>query len=226
MERSPIADARILPLREWLENQHEERSNARDEASSDDSCDAIEAERVQAFETAWKEGFESGMAEAKERIESRAESAEREWKTKYAEEIERVSSASARLKALEVPMKGAVEVLERKIEALVIEVTFAAVSRIVATAARDQQMVVDICRGALTEYTIRPVLLMVSRNDLDAVKSVFTDPDIRVESDPRLSVGQCRLESAKGLYDASIEHRLEALKQSFIDCANDRSADA
>jgi flagellar assembly protein FliH len=226
MERSQIAGARIIPLREWLENQQEDHTEKREDASSDDTCDAIEVARVQVFETAWKEGFESGMAEAKERIESRAESAERQWKSKYAEEIERMSSASARLKALETPMTGAVEALERRIESLVIEVAFAAVSRIVAAAAKDRRMVIDICREALAEYAIRPVLLMVSRSDLDAVRSVFTDSDIRVESDPRLSAGQCRLESAKGLYDASIEHRLEVLRQSFIDCINDRGADA
>lgn len=221
---SPTMQSRILPLKEWLSAHRDASTDADGIQTMDSAEDAVEVERIRIYEAAWTEGYESGMSEAKAQIETRAESAERQWKTKYADEVERLSALSARLKALESPLTGAVAELEKRIESMVVETVYAAVVRIVASAARERQAIVDVCREALADYPLRPVVLRVSRADLEAVESVFREADIRIEGDIGLSTGQCRLESGKGLYEAGIEQRLEALMRAFVDCVNAGSA--
>jgi flagellar assembly protein FliH len=220
-----VSPARIVGLADLLKPRPAPKRD--DEAASIDTEAApfsaqpdprvlIEQERQRMLEAARKEGFAAGMRDAEKNIEARALEAERIWEQKYSKEAERLSDAARHLEALVKALPEAISAIERDAESLVIQATFAATSRVVSDAARDDALVLGYCREALAEYAMRPIVLRVHPTMLVAVKDALADAEIRVEGDARLASSQCRVESAKGLYDISLEHRLDALKQQLL----------
>lgn len=222
-------DARIVGLGDLLKPR-EAASPATGKASAaeipPDPRVLLEQERTRVLDAARKEGHAAGLRDAEKDIEARALAAEREWQAKYGKETERLADATRRLEALIRSLPDALAAIEEQVEALVIEAAFAATARVVAEAAHDEAMVIGFCREALTEYALRPVVLRVHPGALTAVKSALADDEIRVEGDGRLAVGQCRIESAKGLYDISLAHRMEALKQQLLASLTEAAAEA
>jgi flagellar biosynthesis/type III secretory pathway protein FliH len=84
--------------------------------------------------------------------------------------------------------------------------------------------VVGFCREALAEYAQRPVRLRVHPDLATAATAAVSSDDVRVEGDPRLAIGQCRIESGTGLYDISLAHRLDALKAQLLASLDEGSA--
>ncbi|GAA4807936.1 FliH/SctL family protein [Lysobacter hankyongensis] len=185
----------------------------------------LEQERVRVLDAARKDGHAAGMRDAEKAIETRALAAEREWREKFEKETARLADTTRRLEALIAALPDAVAEIERQVETLTVEATFAATLRIVAEAARDEAMVLDFCREALAEYALRPVRLRVHPALVAAVAATLASDDIRVEGDPRLAPGQCRIESEKGLYDISLAHRLDALKDQLLASLDDSATD-
>ena len=70
---------------------------------------------------------------------------------------------------------------------------------------------------------MRPVVLRVHPGASAVVKSALSEADVRVEGDPRLAAGQCRVESMKGLYEISLEHRMDALRLELLAALGVRS---
>lgn len=186
----------------------------------------LEQERVRVLDAARKDGHAAGMRDAEKAIETRALAAEREWREKFEKETARLAETTRRLEALIAALPAAVAEVERQVETLTVEATFAATLRIVAEAARDEAMVLDFCREALAEYALRPVRLRVHPELVAAVAATLASDDIRIEGDPRLAHGQCRIESDKGLYDISLAHRLDALKDQLLASLDDSAAAA
>jgi flagellar biosynthesis/type III secretory pathway protein FliH len=186
----------------------------------------LEQERVRVLEAARKDGHAAGMRDAEKEIEARAAAAEREWQSKFEKETARLAETTRRLEALIAALPDAVSEVERQVETLTVEATFAATLRVVAEAARDEAMVLDFCREALAEYPLRPVRLRVHPDLASTVAATIASDDIRVEGDPRLAPGQCRIESEKGLYDISLAHRLETLKTQLLASLDGSAADA
>lgn len=222
------ADARIVGLGDLLRPREAAASSAGAPVAEPqpDPRVLLEQERTRVLEAARKDGHAAGMRDAEKTIETRAQAAEREWQSKYQKETERLADATRRLEALIQALPKALAEIEGQVEALTIEATYAATTRVVAEAARDEAMVIAFCREALTEYALRPAILRVHPDALVAVKSALADDEIRLESDVRLTVGQCRIESAKGLYDISLAHRLEALKMQLLASLEDVAAEA
>lgn len=221
-------DARILGLGDLLKPREVAKPVAvvaPTVTSEPDPRVLLEYERKRTLDAARKEGHEAGMRDAEKEIESRAKAAEREWEERYRKETERLAETTRRLQVLVGSLPDAITDIEQQVEALTIEATFAATTRVVAEAARGEAMVLGFCREALTEYALRPVTLRVHPDALSAVKAALADSEVRVEGDVRLAAGQCRIESAKGLYDISLEHRLEALRQQLLASLGGANAD-
>lgn len=212
------ADARIVGLGELLKPREalQPSGSAAVAVPPPDPRIQLEAERARVLEAARKDGYAAGMRDAEKTIETRAQVAEREWQSKYQKETERLAEATRDIQALIQALPKALAEVEAQVEALTVEATYAATVRVVAEAARDEAMVIGFCREALAEYALRPAVLRVHPDALAAVKSALADDDIRLESDARLAAGQCRIESAKGLYDISLAHRMEALKTQLL----------
>lgn len=219
------ADARIVGLTDLLKPRPLPVRNDDDVTSLGDAVAVqmqpdprvlIEQERQRVLEAARKEGLAAGMRDAEKTIETRAREAEQAWEQKYRKEAERLADATRRLEALIQALPDAVSAIERDLEALTVQATFAATARVVADAARDDALVLGYCREALAEYPMRPIVLRVHPSALAVVKDALADAEVRVEGDARLGAAQCRVESAKGLYDISLEHRLDALKLQLL----------
>lgn len=219
------ADARIVGLTDLLKPRPVPVRKEDDAATQADAIAVpaqpdprvlIEQERQRTLEAARKEGLAAGMRDAEKTIEARAREAEQAWEQKYRKETERLADATRRLEALIQALPDAVSAIERDVEALTVQATFAATARVVADAARDDALVLGYCREALGEYPMRPIVLRVHPSALAVVKDALADAEVRVEGDARLGAVQCRVESAKGLYDISLEHRLDALRQQLL----------
>ncbi len=219
------ADARIVGLGD-LFKPREPVVAAEQAPPPPDPRVLLEQERVRVLDAARKDGHAAGMRDAEKEIEARAIAAEREWQAKFEKETARLAETTRRLEALIAALPDAVAEVERQVEMLTVEATFAATLRIVADAARDEAMVLDFCREALAEYALRPVRLRVHPELVAAVAATLASDDIRVEGDPRLAHGQCRIESEKGLYDISLAHRLDALKDQLLASLDDSAATA
>lgn len=219
------ADARIVGLGD-LFKPREPVAAAEPAPPPPDPRVLLEQERVRVLDAARKDGHAAGMRDAEKEIEARATAAEREWQAKFEKETARLAETTRRLEALIAVLPDAVAEVERQIETLTVEATFAATLRIVAEAARDEAMVLDFCREALAEYALRPVRLRVHPELVATVAATLASDDIRVEGDPRLAHGQCRIESEKGLYDISLAHRLDALKDQLLASLDDSAATA
>ena len=219
------ADARIVGLGD-LFKPREPVAAAEPAPPPPDPRVLLEQERVRVLDAARKDGHAAGMRDAEKDIEARATAAEREWQAKFEKETVRLAETTRRLEALIAALPDAVAEVERQIETLTVEATFAATLRIVAEAARDEAMVLDFCREALAEYALRPVRLRVHPELVATVAATLASDDIRVEGDPRLAHGQCRIESEKGLYDISLAHRLDALKDQLLASLDDSAATA
>lgn len=227
------ADARVLGLGDLLRPREAQKPASAVPAEpappQPDPRELLEQERKQLFEAARKDGHAAGLRDAEQEIDRRAQAAEREWREKFQKETERLADASRRLEALARGVPDALEALERQLEAMTVEATFAATARVVADAARDEAMVIGFCREALAEYALRPAVLRVHPDALAAVKAALVEDDLRedlrIEGDARLAAGQCRIETAKGLYDISLEHRLASIQQALLDSLEDARDD-
>jgi flagellar biosynthesis/type III secretory pathway protein FliH len=218
-----VGDVRILGLSDLLSPREQSALAAVDVKPNPepDPRALLEFERARMLESAHKEGYAAGIRDAEELIEKRSLAAELQWREKFEIETRRLAEASRALEALAATLPVALIELERRIEAAVVEIVFAATTRIVASAADDKAIVLGFCREALTEHTLRPAVLRVHPNMLSSVKSWILDEDVKVEGDSALAVGQCRIESARGLYDINLADRLEALKQMLLASIDD-----
>lgn len=219
------SDARVVDLADLLKPREPVAAPEQTQAPPPpDPRVLLEQERTRVLEAARKDGHAAGMRDAEKEIEARAEAAEREWRMKFEKETARLADATRRLEALIAALPDAIGEIEGRVEAMTVEATYAATLRIVADAARDEAMVVGFCREALAEYAQRPVRLRVHPDLATAATAAVSSDDVRVEGDPRLAIGQCRIESGTGLYDISLAHRLDALKAQLLASLDEGSA--
>lgn len=176
----------------------------------------LERQRQQVLEAAKREGYAAGIAEAEARIREGQEQARDEVRRAHAAESERLADAHRRLGMLLKSVEAAADGMAAEIGDCVAEVAYAAVVRFLGEAGSDGQLLRRVCQQALEEYQQRPVVLKVSKDDVDAIKTLAADTDVSIEADSRLRTGQCRLQTRKGDYDTSVEVRLESLKLAFL----------
>jgi flagellar assembly protein FliH len=225
------ADAQIVGLGELLRPRPaalrgpdtEPESAPLVEPAQPDPRVLLDQERARVLDAARKEGYAAGMREAEKTIDARARASEAAWEEKFRKETERLAEAAKTLEGLAKTLPDALSKIERDAETLVVQATFEATTRLLANAAVDDALVLAYCREALAEYAMRPVVLRVHPGASAVVKSALSEADVRVEGDPRLAAGQCRVESMKGLYEISLEHRMDALKQELLAALGVRS---
>jgi flagellar assembly protein FliH len=224
------ADAQIVGLGELLRPRpaalrgpDTEPESAPLEPVQPDPRVLLDQERARVLDAARKEGYAAGMREAEKTIDARARASEAAWEEKFRKETDRLSEAAKTLESLAKALPNALSTIERDAETLVVQATFEATTRLLADAAVDDALVLAYCREALAKYAMRPVVLRVHPGASAVVKSALSEADVRVEGDPRLAAGQCRVESMKGLYEISLEHRMDALKQELLAALGARS---
>jgi flagellar assembly protein FliH len=176
----------------------------------------LEQERQRVLESATREGHALGLKQADEAIRAAVAKAERQVEEAHAAERERLLAANRQMQELLRSLPRVVAEADAGLEAVAVEAAFASLLRLLGEAASQRSLVADTCRLALLEYRQRPVVLRVAVDDVEAVADLADAEAVRVVGDARLAAGQCRLETHKGLYDTSLEVRLEGMKQAFL----------
>lgn len=216
MERVMPQSARIQGLAAVLIPPRETSPHASDARSTVDPVEALEAERKGVLEAAREEGHAQGLAEARQQLEARVAAAERRVVELHATEVERTREARKQLQSLLETLPEAIDALEASLEAVVIECAYAAVGRILGTLDADGTLMQALCRQALADYRQRPVVVRVCPEDAELLEDIADGINVRAEGDRRFAAGQCRLETHKGVYEAGLEVRMEALKQALL----------
>lgn len=206
----------VVPLSAFLTTPQPAAPAATVPATEPDPLELLAQERLRVLDAARQEGYKQGTAEADDAIRKAVLQAEEQVLRANADESERLSAANQRVTQLLRSLQAALVDNDDRIEALATEVAFSALVRVLGIAATDRKLLADLCRQALGEFRQRPVVLRVATDEAAAVQQLAAEDDVRVVSDPQLIAGQCRLETHKGVYDTSIEARLEAIKQAFL----------
>lgn len=215
MERIAAADDRIVRLSTLLARPAPIEQVPSPEPVIDLRAQA-EAECEQLFKLAQENGYAAGMKLAADEISKRVGNAEQAIAVAHAAEGKRLREANEHLARLLRTLPEAVAENEAQLESITVEVAFAATLRVLGEVAIQRPLIENVCRQALDEYRQRPVVLRVSGDDVQALAGLVEDGAVRVVADVHLSEGQCRLETHKGLYDTSLEVRLESLMQGFL----------
>jgi flagellar assembly protein FliH len=191
-----------------------------------DPRELLAQERQRTLASAQEEGYATGMAQAKDELRKAIAQAEEDVRKAHAAEGERLTAANERMTTLLRSVQRAVDESDDRLESLAVEVAFAALARVLGQAAADRALMLSVCRQALDEYRQRPVVLRVAVDEAEQVQALMHGEDIRIVADPHLDHGQCRLETHKGLYDTSVETRLDAVKQALLDALSKGGRDA
>lgn len=176
-----------------------------------------------AFKQAYLEGFEAGYADGDKE-------ARRHWEE--AESAARAATESARAEretwreqvaALTVAFADARARLEAGMEALAIEIAFAATCHLLGQAHVEQRLLPALCRAVLENARPGPLQVRVAESDLCLLSELGEEVD--VVADPALRTGDCIVSTPRGDRDGSIETRLCALQTALLDTLR-RGSDA
>jgi len=218
MERVLAADTRVVALSTLLERPHAVVDPAveRTVEPAVDPRVLLEQERLRVLEEAAIAGHAEGLKRAESEISAAMEKAEARIRAANAHEEERLLSATRQMQELARNLDAEISTLDERLDEVVVEAAYAALVRMLGSAAADGSLMRELCLQALLDYRQRPVVLKVTTSAVAAVAELAEPDSVRVVGDARLAMGECRLETHKGTYDTGIEIRLEGLKQAFL----------
>ena len=214
MERIGSSDDRIVALSALFSRPAPAQPAAT--ATAVDPRMLLETERVRTLKAAQDDGYAAGMKLAENEINKRAGKAEQAITDTHAAEGQRLREANEQLARLLRAVPEAMAENDAQMEPIVVEAAFIATLRVLGEVATQRPLIVDVCRQALNEYRLRPVVLRVAADEAETLAALVEDGAVRIAADAHLMTGQCRLETHKGLYDTSLEVRLESLLQGFL----------
>lgn len=185
-------------------------------AFRDASARAEEADKAvqAAFDEARDRGFNEGMKDASREIDRRVEAIAGQLRRDQAEEAGRLQDRAEALQALSSGMADAIERFKQEVEAVSVEVAYAALVRLLGAHADKRDLLQAHCLVVMNEFGEPPATLRVSERDLTLLDlSALPFP---VEVDRRLASGQCTVETSRGQFDCGLDVRLEAMAQAFL----------
>lgn len=175
--------------------------------------DAAKAAQV-AFDEARDRGFEAGMKDAAREIDRRVEVVAAQLRCEQAEEAARMQGRADALHLLSRGMQEALSRFEREVEAVSVEVAYAALIRLLGAHADKRELLQAHCQVVMKEFGDQPATLRVSEQDLELLD--LPALGFPVEADRRLASGQCTVETSRGQFDCGLDVRLEAMTYAFL----------
>lgn len=167
-----------------------------------------------AFDEARDRGFDEGMKDAAREIDRRVEKIAGQLRRDQAEEAGRLQERADALRTLAQGMADAMARFEREVEAVSVEVAYAALVRLLGSHADKRDLLQAHCLVVMHEFGEPPATLRVSERDLELLDLAALP--FPVESDRRLAPGQCTVETSRGQFDCGLDVRLEAIAHAFL----------
>lgn len=191
--------------------------NAPDCRSHVDHVESIDIRRDEeltaARERGHQEGHALGMRQAQEQV-ARENSI---WRTDQERSLNQLrrqaSEAHQRFKQLAAGLSAEVERLESLLETTAVSVAYAAVAKCLGEGYADGDAMRVLVRNAISQAGHPVVSVRLAEADITLVGAL--DP-VAVIADPKLSVGQCVLETRYGHYESGLEVRLESTKKALL----------
>lgn len=180
-----------------------------------DPAEQIRTSRLKAEKEGHEEGLSKGLADAKKQIDARVKVIEGDLRREHEDAmkaLEETKSAFARLlKSLHAQGEQLVSLSEE----VAVEAAYAAVLKVLGNHAADGNLMREICLQAIASAEEAPTVLRVSNEDFSILGDEWKD--VVLIADPRLSSGQCALETRLGHYETGVDVRLEAIKNAFLE---------
>lgn len=214
MQRVSRSDVRVVSLEALLRPVEAQAIEV--VAAAADPIARLAEERASVLQAAEEQGYAEGIARAEKQIAAAVARAEAAVEQQNAYELDRLQRANARVARLLEHLPVSIQDAEARMEEVALEVAYAAVLRLLDASRADRTLIAALCRQALDDYGQRPSSLQVAPSDADDIAVLAAEANVRVEADPRLAPGQVRLATHKGMYETSLEIRLEQLKQAFL----------
>ena len=182
------------------------------EAAQDVAVNAWEAERAAVLEAARREGHALGLKRAKELFDAES-SAWQASRQKEFDEIERqLVAARGQLNGLIEAIPGQMELQALRAEEVAMEVAYAALTKLLGEQYQDGDVLRALVRDGIRHAGHAVSALRVSADDA----AQLAGSEIEVVADPRLSSGQCILETAYGQHACGLDIRLDSLRRAFL----------
>lgn len=182
------------------------------EAAQAVAVDPWEAERAAAFEAASREGHALGLKRAKELFDAES-SAWQARRQKELDEIERqLVAARCQLDGLIRAILDQMELQASRAEELALEVAYAALTKLLGEQYQSGDVLHALVQDGIRHAGHAVSTVRVSTDDAGQLRGL----EIEVVADPRLSPGQCVLETGYGQHAGGLDIRLDALKRAFL----------
>lgn len=212
---------RITPSQSDLINLGNVLSDASVPTSSESALPAVDpavelaAERAQVLQAAREEGLAQGAMQAEQAINEQVAAIEAQLTERHHAQVEALELEQERLAVLIRAVPEALRAMDDDVAAVVAEVAYRAVVRVIGQQWAERDVLTDLCRRLSEENRLSPAIMRVAPEDVHRVSCATAD--LQVVADAQLVPGQCVIESGKGRLITGLDVRLNALRDALLD---------
>lgn len=170
-------------------------------------------ELAAAQEAGYREGYAYGLKQAQERVDRDNQA----WRSRQQKELDearrQLDAERARVATLVESMSTEMERQAIEAEETAVNVAYAAIVKLLGDGYRDGEVMRALVRSAMAQAGHAVESVRVAEADVELLGALDS---IMVVGDPRLSPGQCVLETRCGHHETGLDVRLDALKKALL----------
>lgn len=178
--------------------------------------DADAKAREQALCLAHEDGYQQGMKAAEAAIATATADARAAVLKGNASREKALAEQQQHLETLASSLSALLAQVETALPDTVAELTYSSLSAVLRDLHDQEPLVRRLVRETLRSRRQRPAVLYLAPDDL-AMLSDIGSADLELISDAALAPGACRLEDARGNFEASIGARLDAIRNALVE---------
>ena len=172
-----------------------------------------EHDMEEARKEGYREGYARGLEQAQAQVRREAEARQEQQEREVARVRERLEDERRRWASLVEGLSSQVERQLAQSGDVAVSVAYAAVAKFLGDGYADRDFMQALIRHALADVEQRVDCVRVSEQDAVVLQE---DSPVQVVGDPRLSPGQCVLETRLGQYETGLDVRLDLLKKALL----------
>jgi flagellar biosynthesis/type III secretory pathway protein FliH len=180
-----------------------------------DPCVELEAARAKVMADARDAGLAQGRADAQREIERAVAQARADLQAGNAELERGYHDRQAALSNLIASLNAEVDRIDQQMLDAACVLAMTALTRLLGEGATNGDSMRRLCQSLVADARTRPLVLHIAPGDADAVRELPLPADVRLEIDPHLPAGTCRLDSPRGRVETSLASRLHAIAEAL-----------